>query len=597
MSLQGLPDFHQPIATEEGQIFFSYETGSCFVLPNALSIGNRPNAQPDFALTLVRGQNPTLSPKPYGLLDFQLQPYYPLDAALNLVREQDSQATVQPIVFQSGFLRLYPEVDDIPDDLKVPIPLAWNGLTSARYSLKLSESTAIALKGALTGKILRLQGRAEMEAIGVAPRLPIRVRFDPAMLLNQLATLGNAQRQIACDDILNFFRKDIRTLPLEAVSTMPLEGFLEGFAETMTDWIRAYFGTFIPSPSDDGQSYIALSSENHGSFEWDLSQPLQAYRTIVLSLDPLESARQLVQNQGLDAVFQELTVPPIPTGTWTIKASANLPDRRPGVIAIGVTLKFPPALPFRPQAKIVSAQFIPPSDAATLILRLSPVEKLEYKFFTSVVLENANGTRELKSEEITHQGERLSLRPDQFPVKFLIIEGARSLLALATIRGICRWQEAEQINTQIFELTTAEPVIALALPKDISNATLEIFAQSLEDNQTLHIDPFPAKNCQLGLHSFREYGAHQISVECEFSETVKLWAIDLLPDGAPESEMSVLFFTRSQPQKPWSWLAKSPFRSGYRYRLHPPSEASPSAWSTLQSPFVPLKIQTLSNSP
>ncbi|KAM3093740.1 hypothetical protein ACKFKG_18490 [Phormidesmis sp. 146-35] len=595
MSLQGLPDFHHPIQTEEGPIFFAYETGGCFVLPNAVSIANRPDAQPDFALTLVRGQNPTLPPKPYGLLDFRLQPHYFLDAALAAVRQQNAQATVEPIGFQSGFLRLYPEVDNIPDDLKVPISLAWNGLTSARYSLKLSESTAIALKGALTGNILRLRGQAEMETIGVAPRLPIRVRFDPATLLNQLAALGNAQRQIACEDVLNFFRKDIRSLPLEAISTTPLEGFLEGFAEAMTDWIRAHFGTFIPSPIDDRRAYIALSSADHGSFKWDLSQPLQAYRTIVFSLDPLESARQLVQNQGLEAVFRELTVPPIPTGTWTIRASANLPDRRLGVIAIGVTLKSPPALPYRPQARIASAQFIPPDDTATLTLRLSPIEKLEYKFFTSVVLEDATGTRELKSEEITHQGERLSIRPDQFPVKFLMIEGTRSLLTLATLRGICRWQEAEQVNTQTFDLTAAASIIAIALPKDISNATLEIFAQSLEGNQTLHLDPFPAKSCQIGLHSFREYGVHQISVECEFSEAVKLWAIDLLPDGAPESEMTVLFFTPSQPQKTWSWLAKSPFRSGYRYRLHPTIGALPSDWSTLQSPFASLKIQT--NSP
>jgi hypothetical protein len=589
MSLQGLPDFHQPTQTEDGQIFFSYENGGDrLVLPNALSIGNRPNAQPDFALTLVRGQNPTLPPKPYGLLDFQLQPHYPLDVALDSVRQQDSQATVQPIVFQSGFLRLYPETtDDIPDELKLPISLAWNGLTSARYSLKLTEFTAIALKGALTGKILRLRGRAEMEMIGVAPRLPIRVRFDPAILLNQLAALGNAQRQIACEDILNFFRKDLRGLPLEAIGAVPPEGF----AETMTDWVRAYFGTFIPAPIGDGRSYIALSSEGHGSFEWDLSQPLQAYRTIVLSLDPLAAARQLVQDQGLDAVFQEVTVPPISTGTWMIRASANLPDRRPGVVAIGATLKASPILPYRPQARIVSAEFTPPNDTATLTLRLSPVEKLEYQFFTSVILENANGTQELKSEEITHQGERLSIRPDQFPVKFLIVEGARSLLALATIRGICRWSEAEQNNTQTFELNAAESGIALALPKDVSNATLEIFAQSLEGNQTLQIDPFPAKNCQLGLHSFREYGAHQITVECAFSEAVKLWAIDLLPDGAPESEMSVLFFTPSQPQKTWSWLAKSPFRSGYRYRPHLTLGALPSDWSTLQPTFTPLKIQ------
>jgi hypothetical protein len=447
MSLQGLPDFYQPIQAENLQIFCPYENaGDYSVLPNSLQIGNHSNQQleerPDFTLTLVRGQNPVLLPKPHGLLDFRLQPYYPLDAALTLIRNSDANATVQPIVCKSGFLRLYSEInsDKIPEDLKQPIPLSWNGLTTARYHLKVSESTAIALKGALKGDILKLLGRAEMEIAGVAPRLPLRVRFDPAVLLSQLAALGNAQRQVACEEIVSFFYRDVKSLPLAIVGELPPNGF----AETMTDWVRAHFGTFIAAPIDDSRSYITLATENHGSFEWDLSQPLQAYRTIVLHLDPLSAARQLVQNLGLDAVFQETTVPSMQTGTWMIDVSANLPDRHPGVLSMSVTLNAPPVLPYRPQARIVSAQLTPPENSAQLMLRLSPIEKLEYKFFTSMILQDAAGTRQLKGEEILHSGDRLHIRPDQFPVIFIPIEAARSLLEIATLEGICQWQDRDR---------------------------------------------------------------------------------------------------------------------------------------------------------
>lgn len=575
MSLQGLPDFHTPSQFEQGWIFYPYENaGDCFVLPTAIDIGNT-NDQPDFHLILVRGQNPILPPKPHGLLEFRLQPNYPLTEALDAIRTKSSDATIQPVIFRAGFLRLY--ADEIPNDLKVPISLAWNGLTSAQYGLTVSDLTAIELKGALTNNVLKLMARAEMEMVGVAPRLPIQVRFDPAVLINRLATLGDAQRQIACEEITTFFRSNL--LPLEIIGD---SSNLE-FAEAMTDWVRAHFGTFIPSPNNDGRAYIKLASVSSSRYEWDLSQPLQAYRTVILTLDPLASARRLVQEQGLSAVFQEAIVPPIPTGSWSIAVSANLPDRRPGVLSISVCLKAAPVLPFRPQARVVSSELLPPNDSAKLLLRLSPNEPLNYTFSTTTVIQDSNGVRQLNSEDFSHTGDRLYIRPDQFPVNFLMLDAARSLLSIAKVQGICRWQEGERANAQWFDLNGE---LALALPKTAINSMIELTAQSLDRSQTLKIAPFPAKNCQIGLHSFREYGAHQISIECEFSEGLKIYAIELLPEDS--SDVSVLFFTPTQPIKVWSWFAKSPFKAGYRYR---PRRDPAGEWSAVQSPFVSLKIQ------
>ncbi|MGG6264660.1 hypothetical protein ACQ4M3_15050 [Leptolyngbya sp. AN03gr2] len=572
MSFQRLPDFQKPLQFDQGWVFYPYENaGDCFVLPNAIDIGNT-NDKPDFSLILVRGQNPILPPKPHGLLEFRLQPHYPFTEALEAIRTKISDATIQPVIFRAGFLRLY--ADQAPDDLKVPIPLAWNGLTSARYGLTVSDLTAIELKGALIGNILKLMARAEMEMIGVAPRLPIRVRFDPAVLLDRLS--GNS-RQIACEDITTFFRNNLNLLEIIGDSSNP------ELAETMTDWVRAHFGTFIPSPNNDGRAYIELASVSSGYYEWDLSQPLQAYRTVILTLDPLASARRIVQERGLSAIFQEAIVPAIPTGSWSINVAANLPDRRPGVLSISVCLKAPPVLPHRPQARIVSSELVPPNDSAKLLLRLSPNEQPNYTFSTSVVVQDVNGIQQLNSENFVHKGDRLYIRPDQFPVNFILMDIARSLLSVAKVQGICRWQDHEKSNAQWFDLDSE---LALALPKTATNPTLELTAQSLDSSQTLKIPPFPAKNCQIGLHSFREYGAHQVRIECEFSGDLKVYAIELIPEDSSESR--ILFFTPADPIKVWSWFAKSPFKAVYRYR---PRREPAAEWSEVQSPFVPLKIQ------
>jgi hypothetical protein len=587
MSLQGLPDFSQPLYTANSQTFYGYENAANgAVVPQSI-------APTDFSLTLVRGQNPIGLPKPHGLLNLRLQPVYPLTEALEAIRSQNPSAIVQPLLCQSGFLRLYSAIrtETIPDDLKAPMPLAWNGLTLARYSLSVSESTAVTLKGALQGNILKLMAAAEMEIAGVAPRLPLQVRFDPAVLLDHLAALGDAQRQVPCEAILNFFRGDVRSLPLEILPSENLgEIPLEGFAETLTDWVRANFGRFIPCPTDELKPHVALATANRGSVLWDLSQPLLAYRTIVMVLNPLAAAQQLVQTQGLDAVFQELTVPPIPTGTWPVFVTANLSDQRPGIVSIGVTLKAPSVVPFRPQARIVSAEFIPPADSAQLWLKLSPAEKLTYTFSTSVVLQDDSGVQQFYGEEIAHSGEYLSLQPGHFPVRFIPLEATPSLLKIATIKVICHWQEGEVSKSQSIELQQNAAAITLTLPKSAIAATLELSAHSLDGTQSLSIPPMLAKNCQIGLHSFREFGTHQIEVECKFSDGTTLYAIDLLPEAAPVSAASVLFFTPAQPRKTWSWLATSPFQAGYRYRRHPAPEEPPAPWSETQSPFAALKI-------
>jgi hypothetical protein len=314
-----------------------------------------------------------------------------MEEALTLLRDRHPGAMIAPAVFSSGFLRLRPviDADDMPADLCIPVPLAWNGLGITRFILKLSSPAVILLKRLLLeAESLALHAAAELEMIGVSPRLPIRIRFNPAELLDTIISLGNEKRQIAWDDIVNFFRTDPRSLPLEVHGK--IEGHeLEGFAEAVTDRIRVRFGAFVPAPEKDVKPYLSLVSPEEvgsGSFEWDLSEPIQVPRPLVLHLDPLEAARELVRAHGLDTIVWETVVPPIQTGVLPIWVSANLPAHRLGLLALGVTVHAPPCPPHRVHTIVESAELHPPEDSTMIRLRLSPAEKLEYTFSTFVVL-------------------------------------------------------------------------------------------------------------------------------------------------------------------------------------------------------------------
>jgi hypothetical protein len=595
MSLQGQPDFFQPITATGYAIYYPYENAGNFcVVPVGLEVGNRPDGCADFLLELVRGEDPNLNP--WGVLDFRLQPRYEMADALVQVRSRHTEATVAPLLFSSGFLRLLSgeSTIDIPDDLKVPMPLIWNGLGNVRFSLKVSISTATLIKGALQGEYLPLSACAEMELSGVAPRLHLHVRFDPAQLLTALSELGDQARYIARSDIVSFFRQEPSHLPLEIVGEV---SDVEAFPETMTDWVRSYWGTFVPSPRQDGQPYlrlVPLDTVGSGQMELDLSKPLQTFRPLLLYLNPLKAVKEAIAHYGLDALIHYTVIPTFSTGMLPVTIFANLPTHCQNVEVIGVTLKAAPFLPHRPQAAIATVEFYPPEDKAIARLLLSPIEPPEYTATTYVLIGDSHGIRRYKGVEKPCSGNTVYLSPDDFPVTFITIEAFQDLLELSSLQGICRWQEAGAIIEQTFELNQVHPLVALALPQGVNGATLEITARSMESDKTLSLGLLPAKSLKLGLHSFREYGPQQIQVECFFREDNSLFAIDLLPEGRPETpeEIGVLSFTPAQPTKFWRYLACSPFQPGYRYRIHPTDDQSPSDWSTIQLPFAPLKLQT-----
>jgi hypothetical protein len=595
MPLPGDIDFQQSLTVQGLTIFRSFEQEDRFrLLPQALEIAVREASRPDFVLELVRPQNPLSPPQPYGVLDMRVQPQYRIQEALELLRQKTPSASADEAVFESGFMRLAPagDLENAPQELFQPVALAWNGLGVARFVLRLPLSSALLLKDALLGEILPLRAIAEMTLSGVSPRLPVNVRFDPARLIGAVLALGNSERKIVWQGLVQFFRRDIETLPLQ-LATQDQNLAMDEFAESMADHVCHRWGKFVPASGDDQNPYCvfpAPAEVGSGSFEWDLSEPITVLRPLVLSFDPLDLARQLIRDVGPDVVIRQTIIPPINVGTVPVMISANLPAHRMGVLSLGVTINAAPHPPARPQAIIKTVELVEPEDSARVLLRLSPTESPDYVFTTFAILDGQE--QRYEGQPTQHSGDRLDLQPGDFPLSFVQIDATSELIELADVRLVCRQTRNGSSFEQSFTLNRDQALVVIALPKDTNTSELEIEAHSKDGQQMLRLGPLPAETLRLGLMSFREYGSHKVEIECVFTGDIRLVAIDLLPEGRAETtgEITTLHFTPAQNKKDWIWLAKSPFYAGYKYRLHSGTDGILGTWSETQSPFERLVI-------
>jgi len=326
-----------------------------------------------------------------------------------------------------------------------------------------------------------------------------------------------------------------------------------------------------------------------------LNEPIAVSRVVVFHLNPFDAAHDLVKAKGIASIYHETTVPPLPLGIFSISILGNFYPYRPNIEAIGVTLRAAPRPPHRFQTVTKTIELIPPEDQASVTLKLSPTEKLEYSYSIYVVLNTAKGIEQLNGTSIPCKEEQFHVNIEDLPVEFIPIEATISLLELANINGICRWVINEVPDEQAFELNLNQPSIALAIPRGSMKITVEIEAIEIAGNRRLKLEPLTTNSVMLDLFSFVEYGPHEIDIECVFGEIKKTFAIELLPEGRPEvkDEITVMFFPPNEPKKEWTWFAESPFQPGYRFRLFHKQNHLGSPWSEVRSPFQDLKFDAV----
>jgi hypothetical protein len=582
-------------------MFYPYEgAGKHIFMPDGLKLAERVDGSPDFILEFIRGLNPALPPMPHGTIDFRVTPTYRTDQALRILREIHPGAMIEPVSFSSAKLVIRAlGTTSPPDDIKAPIQMVWNGLGTARSFLKISVDTATIIKRSLESDILSLQAYAELEMSGISPRVPVKVKFDPEILLGVLTSLGDEKRNVQLSKVLEFFMRDPQSIPVN------ISGDFSGidrreFSEAITDRLIDRFCSFtLPPPEGFMEPYISLPGNGQvesGTFEWDLFEPLEVVRALILNLAPLQAISDWTKDHKLDGIYREVVVPAIQTGFLPVVVSANLPVQIFGVLMLGVNVRAPPNPPNRPQALSEFLELKSQEDSTRVVLRFSPAERPEYIFQTFAVIKDMGSPRELYGPETSYKEDYIGLNPDDFPIDFVMVGASKNLLKISVLRGSSRWSASGTTIEQPFDLSMERPSAAIAVPRGIEDVIIEVEAHPIDGSVSLKIGPVRTKVLKIEQCSFPEYGPHKIVIECIFGGGVNLFAIDLLPEGAPEPQASVLHFTLSEPKREWSWVADSPFHSGYRYREHRNPDQAQDTWSEIKSAFEDLVIQAKSGS-
>jgi hypothetical protein len=533
-------------------------------------------------------------PAPHGVLELRLAGSYRLKAALLAARARSESATVRRAAFSDGVLWLTPMDPGSNVELWSAASLSGTGLEGARWVIELSAEGTMLLKTVLLDEVLSMRARAQLELEGIAPRVETKVRFDPRALREALAAMAGASGLVGRDGLLAELRARPGALPFEFLPELGTD-VREALAQALVDLLVAEIAEIAPA-DDHGEPQLApLAVEQlaEGRVERDLRKPFVSRRPLVLDLDPITAVHDYIATHGADAFIHESAVPTLATGVHTIELAANLPSGRVGVLSVGAEVIAPPSLPFRPQAIVRSVEFVEPSDSASVQLVLGPTEQLAYRCTATAVLrEGGAGVRQLKGDAQPSESTFLRLDVDDFPVVFVHVGASVGLMAQATIEGTLQRLSAQGPVGQPFQLTAAQPTVALALPRDAENASLEIRAVPPNGGPPVVLGPLPAADLELDLHSFSGYGPHRVHLECNFPDGVADLAVDLVPEARVEepSALGLVHLTPEQPAADWSWFADSPFAPGYRFRLHPRPGEQPGPWSEAQSPSEPLLL-------
>jgi hypothetical protein len=570
VSLIGYADLDRPVTYERGRIYYTFGGGAFQLEPFRCGVLAANDGKVAFQLDIIRSLSNTES---RAILSCTVGAEYASEEAIARVRDINPTASLLQCVLTDWWFRLVPTPAlGGHADLLAPAMLASNGLGTGRLMASLSVESGLILEAMLLAHG-SLEAVAEAQISGVSPRVPAVVRFDSQPLLDGLLELADDEGALPRRLIVDYFRRELATLPLDLSGTVDVTNVAR-FADTMTDRVVARFGRYIPSRSIEDAPVVLIDQPRANSaITWALSQPVLAGRRIVLPVDLLSTVVAQIDRIGADSVIRRRDMTSVlPLGQRHVTAFCNLPASRAGVDALGVTLRFPPAPPARPQEQSMTAMFESVHDVAELNVRLSPQELLRYRYASFAVLVDEAGARQIDGQEAESEDSLLQLSPDDFPIEFALIEVAPALGRLAIISGTCAYELDGRLHERRFSLDSGQMSTAIAIPRERSSVRIDAVATARDGSGELSLGPFESLRVWLDLTSFASYGPRQTKIRCVFDDNAALRAISILPAGRDEAaeNITTLSLTQAEPVRTFRWFALSPFAAGFRYRPYDP---------------------------
>ncbi len=529
--MRGLPDWGRP--RDRGYAAWQ-EDGFALALPDALVIAEGPFGVPEFHLSAWRPAMPSEAWRGYGRLDMVL--------ALR-AGAATSDGSVRAVPALRGWLRLGAEALALPEDLRVPIPLACSGTGAAMLVLPLLPEGVGFVERALAEGALPILGTADLEIAGVARCVAGRAVVDVERLRGALAV------GLTPEALRTALERDAAALGVTLESDDP------AVAEAAADHIRA---VLCAGALADGV-VLAENGTAVGRAVLDLAEPVVATRTLRLVLDPFAMARRLAAGD-VAALVTRTTTEVLQAGQHRISIDANLPRPLAGPLAMGARVVFAA----RPPARMheISEEVELPADGGSVLrsVRLAVGEPVEWVATGVAYMPAADGRGVVMRQGPPRagQGPRVMLGPQDFPLHVVQVAAAPAVLALADVEV----ELAAGGQVARARLTLASPSVALALVEPEGRVTARLAAA---DGRVLALAPRGAADWRIELSDVPGYGPRLMEIEVGFPERMLLRALDLQPEG---EAVQTLAFTPARPVRELRWFCRDPFRPGVAWRWH-----------------------------
>lgn len=569
-----LPDFGRAAGAGEALAYPPFAAGPWAVLPDAFTLARGPSGAPQLSLVLEKRADDLGTASQGAVLDIALAGHYPFDAALATARTVDPGATVRALPIDAGFARLLEAgvALDLNPATRAPVALGWAVSDGVRWTQRIGTAAGTLIRGAMTAGAFPFTARIEFTVLGIAPRFPVRVHCDPRSLVTA-ALAGRTDGRIDLDTLFGFCSS------AAARALVRLDGTIDDRAlgQVLVDRLFATCARLVPSPQAGDPPWIELSVPAAGSVDWNLGTPMVVPRAHALQVDVASA----LLHDDLASLVRDVTVPPLDLGLHRLTVSANLPSPRVGIPAIGTRVEIAANPPVRPSAISDTLLFEPPADTATADVHLAAGEALAYRLIPFTIIAAGADVVQADAPAIMPATDWVHLQASDFALRFCHVTASARLLAVATIEGELRYAWQGTTLHQPFALDAAKPDLAVAMPQG-ADATLTLAAVALDRTQRVALDTALTDRIALDLASIPGYGPHRVVVSAALQPGDVPLPVDLI--GADGGNPTTVTLAPGFERANWGYVAASPFRAGYRWRI------GSGSWTDVRDAAQPLMI-------
>lgn len=577
-------------------MYSAYEQPGHFFLPaTALDVVVLAGGDPAFKLNLFLQDRGNQGLAQFGLLDIRFAVRFDLAEVHQAVFAELPDVRLSGLLPEFGLIRLSaPAALELPEEMTAVQPLDVGGVGSLAMTLRLGATAAELFLGALRQGLATVLADAWIVCRGVAARYGRTVRFDPKALHDVLLGTFNDD-QIAVEALRERLRTAPEFLPI-TLSAPVIADDAEGFADAFADRLIGEFADVAASPINGSGAWVRFDAVKvrSGEVRWDLSEPMLVPRIFSLQADPLGSARAMTGAEAETLLVHSIDVPAMQSGWRTLSISPNIPERQVGVLRTIIEITVPPNPPARPQTLKSTVILEPGKRAHTLDLRLAPGEPLNFQWRTQVFAQSGGAVQSFAGPLRRHDREHLTVNPDAFAVRFISVAAEASFLAEADISVECSGVRGDHPWVIKGLLDEAQPTLAFVIPAQVTDAVISATAKSRATGLEKRMAPCPAQALWLDPFCFEGSGARSLEIRCDFDDVAaEVWIECVAEDRVDDTTRRArIRLTPEFPRQQWTWLALSPFHSGFRWRWLMPDGSSAIEWSNILQPDTSLILQS-----